>query len=72
MIISYLTKCIDFILVFVDASNIGNVAAFSFNDDSVARSYDIRVSFCKYVFFIHQTLKNSNQNNRDFFLTLFL
>ena len=55
MIISYLTKCIDFILVFVDASNIGNVAAFSFNDDSVARSYDIRVSFCKYVFFIYHT-----------------
>ena len=39
---------IDFILVFVDACPAGNVAAFSFNDDSVARSYDIRVSFCTY------------------------
>jgi len=29
--------------IFVDASNSGNVAAFSFNDDSVTRTYDIRV-----------------------------
>jgi len=29
--------------IFVDACPAGNVAAFSFNDDSVARSYDIRV-----------------------------
>ena len=52
MIILYLPNCpkyIDFIiLVFVDASNSGNVAAFSFNDDSVTRTYDIRVSFCTY------------------------
>ena len=41
-------RYIDFILVFVDACPAGNVAAFTFNDDSVARSYDIRVSFCTY------------------------
>ena len=52
MIISYLPKYIDFILVFVDTCPAGNVAAFSFNDDAVARSYDIRVSFCTYSLWI--------------------
>ena len=52
MIISYLPKFIDFILVFVDTCPAGNVAAFSFNDDAVARSYDIRVSFCTYSLWI--------------------